>query len=210
MTPSPRAIAAMLAIFFAVFVWSAIHPHDYPTWFLEVLPAIAGLAVLAATRRRFPLTTMLYWLILAHAVVLMVGGHYTYAEVPAGNWVRDHFHLARNHYDRVGHFMQGFVPAMVAREVLIRNRVLRRRGWLPFLVFALCMMVTALYELLEYAVAVTADSGAVAFLAMQGDPWDTQKDMLMCLIGAVLALVLLSRAHDRAIAELEPGAEEAA
>jgi putative membrane protein len=207
MTPSSRTLAALLAIFFAVFVWSAIHPHDYPTWILEVFPAVIGLAVMAATYRRFPLTTMLYVLILLHAIVLMVGGHYTYAEVPLGNWVRDHFHLARNDYDRIGHFMQGFVPAMVAREVLIRNRVVRRRGgWLPLLVFAICMMISSLYELLEYAVAVASGSGAVAFLATQGDVWDTQQDMLMCGIGAVAALVLLSRWHDRQLRRVDPAA----
>jgi putative membrane protein len=211
MTPPSRTIAALLAIFFAVFIWSGIHPHDYPTWILEVFPAIFGLGVMAATYRRFPLTTMLYVLILLHAIVLMVGGHYTYAEVPLGNWVRDHYHLARNDYDRVGHFMQGFVPAMVAREVLVRNRVVQRRGgWLSFLVFAICMMITALYELLEFAVAVASGSGAVAFLATQGDIWDTQKDMLVCMIGALAALALLSRSHDRAMAKLEHGARSAA
>jgi putative membrane protein len=205
MNSRTKTIATLLAIFFAVFVWSLIHPHDYPTWFLEVFPAMIGLIVMTATYRRFPLTTMVYVLILLHAIVLMVGGHYTYAEVPIGNWVRDHFHLARNDYDRLGHFFQGFVPAMVAREVLIRNRVVRRRGgWLPFLVFSICMMISALYELLEYAVAVASGSGAVAFLATQGDVWDTQEDMLTCLIGAIVALVLLSRWHDRQMRQLEP------
>jgi len=202
MSSTPRTIAALLAIFFAVFVWSLIHPHDYPTWFLEVFPAMIGLMVMAVTYRRFPLTTMLYVLILLHAIVLMVGGHYTYAEVPLGNWARDHFHLARNHYDRVGHFMQGFVPAMVAREVLLRNRVLRRGGWLNFLVFSVCMMISAMYELLEFAVAKASGSGAVAFLATQGDIWDTQEDMLLCLIGTLVSLLLLSRWHDRAMEKL--------
>jgi putative membrane protein len=197
-----RVAFVLLGIFGVAFVWSAIRPHDYFTWFLEVLPAMLGLVALAATYRRFRLTTLLYVLICGHAIVLLVGGHYTYAEVPLGNWVRDAFHLARNPYDRLGHFVQGFVPAILAREVLIRNRVVKRGGWLSLLVFCFCMAVSALYELFEYAVAMSTGSAADAFLGSQGDPWDTQNDMLMCMIGAITALLTLSCWHDRVLARI--------
>ena len=196
------AVIVLLAIFGVAFVWSAIRPHDYFTWFLEVAPALGGLVVLASTYRRFRFTTLLYVLMLLHAIVLLVGGHYTYAEVPAGNWLRDTFHLARNYYDRVGHFFQGFVPAMVAREVLLRHRVVQRRAWLPPLVFSVCMAISALYELFEYGVAVATGSAADAFLGSQGDPWDTQNDMLLCMIGSLTALLTLSRWHDRLLGQL--------
>jgi putative membrane protein len=199
---APRSTWLLLAGFFVVFGWSAIRPHDYFTWFLEVMPAIAGLAVLAATYRRFRFTTFVYTFILLHAIVLMVGGHYTYAEVPLGNWARDAFHLSRNHYDRLGHFMQGFVPALVAREVLARRKVVERR-WTYFVVFSICMMITAVYELFEFAVAKATGTAADAFLGGQGDPWDTQWDMTMCFIGCNMALLTLSRWHDRQMARME-------
>jgi putative membrane protein len=197
-----KEITALLVIFFAVLLWSAVHPHDYFTWFLEVVPALVALAILSATYRSFQFTTLVYMFMLLHASVLMVGGHYTYAEVPIGNWFRDHFHLARNHYDRLGHFMQGFVPALVAREVLLRRQIVRRSGWLAFIVFAICMMISALYELFEYGVAAATGSAADAFLGSQGDPWDTQNDMLMCMIGSLAALVTMSRWHDRCLEKL--------
>jgi putative membrane protein len=192
----------LLFIFAAVFIWSAVKPHDYFTWFLEVAPAVLGLTVLAVTYRRFQFTTLVYVALLLHAIVLMVGGHYTYAEVPLGNWVRETFHLSRNHYDRLGHFMQGFVPALVAREILLRNRIVKRR-YLYFIVFSICMMITATYELFEFAVAKLTGSAADAFLGGQGDPWDTQWDMTFCLLGANLALLLMSRWQDRAIEQLQ-------
>lgn len=198
-------MVALLVGFFAVLAWSAIRPHDYFTWFLEVVPALAGLAILTATYTRFRFTTLLYGLMWLHALVLLVGGHYTYAEVPLGNWLRDALHLARNHYDRLGHFLQGFVPAMVAREVLIRVGAVKRGRWLSFMVFAVAMMITALYELFEFAVAVMTGSAADAFLGTQGDPWDTQKDMLMCMIGALTALLTLSHWHDRALQRIGCG-----
>ena len=198
-----KNVVVLLAIFFAVFAWSAIHPHDYFTWYLEVAPAIIALALLTATYRRFQFTTPVYFLILLHAIVLMVGGHYTYAQVPIGNWFRDHFYLSRNHYDRLGHFFQGFVPAMVFRELLLRRGIVRRGLWLAFIVFAICMMISALYELFEYGVAVTTGSAADAFLGGQGDPWDTQNDMLMCMIGSLTALAAMSRWQDRWLEKLE-------
>lgn len=186
-----------LIVFLAVLVWSGINPKDYPTWALEVAPAVIGLLVLWATRRSFPLTTLVYAFILAHCVVLMVGGHYTYAEVPLFDTIKPLFGFERNHYDRLGHLMQGFVPALIAREVLIRRRVLNRRGWLFFLVLCVCLALSATYELIEWAVAVWSEQGAAAFLGTQGDPWDTQSDMALCGIGAILALLTMRRFHDR-------------
>lgn len=180
-----------------IFVWSAIRPHDYFTWLLEVFPAIMGTAVLAFTCRRFPLTPLLYTLIALHMIILMVGGHYTYAEVPLGNWVRDQFGLSRNHYDRVGHFAQGLVPAMIAREVLLRLNVLKRGRWLFVVVVSVCLAISALYELLEWIVSALTGSAGDAFLGTQGDVFDTQKDMALALLGAVTALLTLSRLHDR-------------
>lgn len=190
------------AIFAAVLAWSAIAPHDYPTWWLEVSPALLALLVMAATRRRFPLTPLLYWLILAHAVILMVGGHYTYAEVPLGDWLRDALGQQRNNYDKLGHLAQGFVPALVARELLLRLDVVRRGGWLNLLVVCVCLAISAFYELLEWWVALLSEDAAEAFLGTQGYVWDTQSDMAWALLGAVLALVALSRLHDRQLQQL--------
>ena len=193
----------LLGIFAAVFVWSLVRPHDYFTWILEVFPAIIGLLLIVATRRRFPLTPLLLTLLTLHAIILMVGGHYTYAEVPLGFWMERAFGLARNDYDRIGHFAQGFVPAIVAREILIRRRVVRSRGWLYFIVVAICLAISAAYELLEWRVAVGTGSAADAFLGTQGDPWDTQEDMATCLVGALVAPLLLGSWHDRQIAAME-------
>jgi len=191
-----------LAVFFGVLAWSAYKPHDYPTWWLEVSPALIALLLLAATRRRFPLTPLVYGLILLHALVLMVGGHYTYAEVPAGDWVRDWLGGERNNYDKLGHFVQGFLPAMVAREILLRNRVVARRGWLGILVVCICLAVSAFYELLEWWVALVSGEAAEAFLGTQGYAWDTQSDMFLALVGAVAALLLLGRLHDRQLSHV--------
>lgn len=197
----PRLILAVWLAVAVIFVWSAIRPHDYFTWLLEVIPAIVGAVVLAATRRRFRFTTLLYILIALHMIILMVGGHYTYAEVPIGNWVRDYFGLGRNHYDRVGHFAQGFVPAMIAREVLLRLKVLKRGKWLFVLVVSVCLAISALYELVEWTVSELTGSAGDAFLGTQGDVFDTQKDMAMALIGAVVALFTLSKLHDKQLRE---------
>ena len=197
----------LLAFVAAVFFWSAVGPLDRFTWFLEVLPVLVGLPLLAVTYRRFPLTALAYSLIAAHAVILMVGGHYTYAEVPLFNWLRDSLGLARNHYDRLGHFAQGFVPAILAREVLLRRTPLRRGGWLLTIVMSICLAISALYELFEWGVAVATGTAAGAFLGTQGDVWDTQKDMAMCLVGALSALFILSRAHDRSLFRLVSGSD---
>lgn len=200
MKPAPTPLqlpAGLLAVTLAVLVWSGIHPHDYFTWLLEVAPVLIALPVLIATRRAFPLTALAYLLIALHAVILMVGGHYTYAEVPLFNWLRDTLALTRNHYDRVGHFAQGFVPALIAREILLRCTPLQRGKMLWFLVVCVCLAISAAYELIEWGVAAASGSDAVAFLATQGDVWDTQKDMALALLGSILALRLLSRLHDQ-------------
>ena len=196
-----------LAIFFTVLVWSAIHPKDYFTWLLEVAPALIGIVVLALTRKRFPLTPLAYVLILIHSIILMIGGHYTYAEVPIGQWVSDLFGWSRNNYDKLGHLAQGFVPAILAREVLIRNHVVNGRRWLDFLVVCFCLAFSAFYELIEWWAALASGESATAFLGMQGYQWDTQSDMWYALIGAVSALVLLSGLHDRQLARIDESME---
>jgi len=190
---------AWLIIFFLVLAWSGWKPHDYPTWWLEVIPALLALAVLALTRQRFPLTSLAYTLILVHAVILMVGGHYTYAEVPLGDWVNEWIGGDRNNYDKLGHLAQGFVPAIVIREVLIRNHVVARRGWLSFLVICTCLAISAFYELIEWWVALLSAEAADSFLGTQGYVWDTQSDMAWALCGASLAIILLGKLHDRQI-----------
>ena len=188
---------ALLAAAALVFLWSGWAPRDRLTWILETFPAVLGAAVLLATRNRFPLTSLAYVLIATHACILMVGGRYTYAEVPLFDWIRDLFGAARNDYDRVGHFAQGFVPAIVTRELLLRTSPLRKGKWLFFLVLCVALAISASYELFEWRTAVAVGAESDAFLGTQGDPWDTQEDMLMAAVGAVAALVTLSGAHDR-------------
>jgi putative membrane protein len=186
----------------AILVWSGIAPKDRFTWWMEVAPVLIGVPILVATYRRFPLTPLLYRLLLLHAAILMVGGHFTYAEVPLGFWMKETFHFARNHYDRIGHFAQGFVPAILAREILLRKTPLRKRGWLFFLVTSVCLAFSAFYELTEWWTAEAKGEAATAFLGTQGDPWDTQWDMFWCLIGALVSQLLLARLHDRELARL--------
>jgi putative membrane protein len=187
-----------------ILIVSGISPYERGTWLLEVFPVIAALPLLFFTYRRFPLTTLLYVLIFVHSLILIYGGIHTYARVPLGFWMQDYFALDRNPYDKIGHFAQGFVPAIAAREVLLRGAYVRGRRMLAFLVICVVLAVSAVYELIEYATAMLLGGGAVDFLGTQGDPWDTQKDMLFALIGAVTALVLLSRLHDRQIAQVDP------
>lgn len=194
-------LAIGLLTLLGVLVWSAVHPHDYFTWFLEVLPAVAAVTILVATYRRFKFTNLAYGLVWVHAVILMVGGHYTYAEMPLFNWVRDQFGLIRNDYDRVGHFAQGFVPAILAREILLRKSPLKTGKLLFFIVVSICLAISAFYELIEWRVSVLVGAAAEAFLGTQGDPWDTQEDMATALAGAILALLLLGRVHDRFLEE---------
>ena len=193
---------ALLTAVLAVFAWSGWRPHDTFTWVLEVLPAVIGLGMLAATRRRFPLSRLLLALIALHMGILMVGGHYTYAEVPAFDWLRDQLGLARNHYDRVGHFAQGFVPALIAREILLRVSPLSPGRLVAFLALCVAMAISAWYELFEWWVAAATGSAADAFLGTQGDPWDTQKDMFFAFAGALSAVTLMGRAHSRSLPRL--------
>jgi putative membrane protein len=203
----PRSHLALLATVVAVILWSSWGPYDRFTWWLEVSPGLAGLAILLATYRRFRFTTLVYTLIALHICVLCVGGHYTYARVPLFDWLRPFFAWQRNNYDRLGHIMQGFVPAMIAREVLLRLGVLNRKKWLPFIVLSICMGISAFYELIEWWAAMLSGAAANDFLGSQGDVWDTQSDMCLALIGAVSALVLLSAFHNRALRNLkEPNA----
>lgn len=191
-----------IAVLAVVFIWSAVEPLDRTTWYLEVFPVIIGVVVLAATYHSFRLTSLLYVLILLHCVVLLVGGHYTYAEVPLFNEMKSVFGFERNNYDKIGHIMQGFVPAMIARELIIRLDIIRGRYWRSFFIICFCLALSALYELLEWWVALASEQAAEAFLGTQGYEWDTQSDMAYALTGAVAALVLLSRLHDRQLREL--------
>jgi len=204
MTTDRRYYASLLTVLGAVFLWSAIQPHDRFTWYLEVAPVVIALPLLIATWRRFPFSRLAYGLMLVHAVILLVGGHYTYAEMPLFNWLRDVNGWDRNYYDRLGHVAQGFIPAIVAREILLRASPLRPGKWLFFLAVCVALAISAFYEMLEWWVAVASGSDAVAFLATQGDIWDTQWDMFLALLGAMAAMGLLSKWHDRSIARLQP------
>lgn len=192
-----KLIFLWLFLFFFVLIWSAIHPHDLFTWFLEVLPALLGLVVLAITFRSFRFTRMAYWLMLIHSIILMIGGHYTYAEVPLFNWLRDVFHMSRNNYDKVGHFAQGFIPAIIIREILIRKSPVKKGKWLFFMVVSICLALSVFYEFIEWWVAVLSGTAAESFLGTQGYVWDTQSDMFIALVGAITALSLLPKLHDR-------------
>jgi len=203
--PARREPLVLLVLALAALVVSGLGPKDRFTWLLEVAPVLIGAPILVATARRFPLTPLLYRLLFVHALVLMVGGHYTYAEVPLGEWAKSAFGFARNHYDRLGHLMQGFVPAILAREVLLRRSPLGRGGWLRLFVTSVCLAFSALYELIEWAAALATGEAATAFLGTQGDPWDTQWDMFLALCGALLAQALLWRLHDRQLARLDRG-----
>jgi putative membrane protein len=185
-----------MAIFVAVLAWSAIDPHDYPTWWLEVLPALIGAGLIWYTRETFPLTRLVYLLILLHCIVLMVGGHYTYAEVPLFDWIGEQLNHTRNNYDKLGHFVQGFIPAIVAREIVIRLQVFNSDRWRDFFIVCFCLGFSAFYELIEWWVALLSEEAAESFLGTQGYTWDTQSDMGWALFGAVLALIVLRHLHD--------------
>jgi len=202
MTRHGREPAMLLVTGLALLALSGLHPRDRLTWLMEVAPVLVGVPILVATYTRFPLTPLVYRLLFAHAVILMVGGHYSYAEVPLGFWMQRALGLARNDYDRIGHVAQGFVPAIVAREVLLRRSVLSRGGWLFFLVTSVCLAFSAFYELVEWWSALAMGEAAKDFLGTQGDPWDTQADMFSALVGAVAAQLVLGRLHDRQLARL--------
>ena len=189
--------SAWITTFFIVLVWSGIDPKDCLTWVLEVTPAVIGFVVLAATYRAFPLTPLLYSLILIHCIVLMVGGHYTYAEVPLFDSLKSVLGFERNNFDKLGHFLQGFVPALIAREILVRKAVIPSPQWRNFFIVCFCLAFSAFYELIEWWVAIVSDTAAEAFLGTQGYVWDTQADMAFALVGAIAALFVLGRTHDR-------------
>jgi putative membrane protein len=201
---TPAALRWYSAALIALLALSAWRPHDLPTWAMEVAPVVVVLVLLWATHRRFPLTPLLYALIFVHAAILIYGGHHTYARVPLGFWMQEAFGLARNPYDGIGHFAQGFIPAIAARELLLRHTGLQRGAWLFTVIVLACLGISAVYELIEWGAAVALGQGADEFLGTQGDPWDTQKDMALAGVGAAAALLLLSRAHDAQISRLRP------
>jgi len=197
-----KRIRILLSLFFIGLIVSGIRPHDYFTWILEVFPAIVGLLVLTVTFKNFRFTGMTYLFILIHCYILFIGGHYTYAEVPLGDWVKELLHQSRNNYDKVGHFAQGFVPAMIVRELFVRLEIVKRGKWLSFLCVCVCLSISALYELFEWLVAVTSGQSAEAFLGTQGYVWDTQSDMLFALTGAVCMVLFMSGIQDKQIKKL--------
>jgi len=190
------------ATFFSVFIWSAIAPQDRLTWLLEVAPAVIGLIVIIATYKRFPLTPIVYSLILVHCIILMVGGHYTYAHVPLFNDLQELMGSSRNNYDKVGHFAQGFIPALITREIIIRKNVINDVAWRAFFIVCFCLAFSAFYELIEWGVAIISGEGAHAFLGTQGYIWDTQSDMAYALVGAILSLTFLGKYHDHQLQKL--------
>lgn len=192
-----RIPAILLTVVLCGLIASGLAPKDRLTWFLEILPILLALPVLIATVRSNPLTPLLYWLLAIHAAILSIGGHYTYADVPLGVWMQDWFGFARNHFDRIGHFVQGFVPAMLFRELLLTKTALRQSGWVFWLVCAICLACSALYELFEWAAAIALGQSAMEFLGTQGDQWDTQWDMFLALVGALSAQLSLARLHDQ-------------
>ncbi|RXM58605.1 DUF2238 domain-containing protein [Clostridium tetani] len=184
-----------------ILIWSGINPFDRFTWILEVLPAIIGGFVLIIIYSKFKFTNLVYILIWVHALILIVGGHYTYAQMPLFNVIRDVFNLNRNYYDRLGHFSQGFIPAIIAREILIRNNIVTKKKWLEFIIVCICLAISASYELIEFAVAKFTGTAAEAFLGTQGDIWDTQWDMLFALIGSIVAILTLSKYHNKQLSK---------
>ena len=195
----------LILLFLVGLIVSGINPHDYFTWMLEVFPAITGLVILVCTFKRFKFTDLTYIFILVHCYILFVGGHYTYAEVPPFEWLKEVLHQSRNNYDKVGHFAQGFVPAMIVRELFVRQAIVRKGLWLPFLTICVCLTISVFYELLEWFVAIGSGQSADSFLGTQGYIWDTQSDMLYALIGALCMVIFLSKVQDRQIARIENG-----
>jgi putative membrane protein len=192
----------LAALFFAGLIGSAIDPHDYFTWILEVFPAILGFLVLALTFNRFKFTYLTYCFVLIHCFILFIGGHYTYAMVPLFDWIKEIFHQDRNNYDKLGHFAQGFVPAMIVREIYIRKNIIRKRSWVPVLTVSVCMGISMCYEFLEWFVSVSSGSSGDSFLGTQGDVWDTQSDMLFATIGAICMVAFFSKLQDKNIGRL--------
>jgi putative membrane protein len=197
-----KLIYTLLSLIFLLLIWSAIKPFEYFTWFLEVSPALIGIIVLAVTFHRFRFTNLVYFLIFIHCAILIIGGHYTYAEVPLFDWIQDSFNHSRNNYDKVGHFAQGFVPAMIVRELFIRKKVVNGNGWLNFIIVCIAMAISVAYEFIEWLVSIGTGEGGDSFLGTQGYIWDTQSDMLFATIGAICALLLLRSIHNKQLARL--------
>jgi len=197
-----KTLYILIAVFIIVLVWSGIKPYDTTLWFLETVPVIGGIIALALTYKKFKFSNLTYICILIHCCILFVGAHYSYAREPFFEWIKEAFDFSRNNYDKVGHFAQGFFPAVIARELLIRLKVLNKKSWLPFVVVCICLSISAAYELFEWLVAVLIKQSAEDFLGMQGYEWDTQSDMLCALIGACTMLILLSKVQDRQIDKL--------
>ncbi len=195
--PNRKILWAVLGITAIVFIWSGIRPYDYFTWILEVIPAVIALIILLATYQKFAFSNFIYVMICFHAMILMVGGHTSYAEMPLFNWIRDTFGLERNYYDRLGHFAQGFVPALIANEIVIRKKIINGKLWRHFFIILAVLGLSAFYEFFEWWVAIGTGESAAAFLGTQGDVWDTQWDMFMCLVGSFAALVFFSRFHEK-------------
>lgn len=204
-SPGRIELAAIFSATAVLLIATGIAPYDRLTWAMEVIWVVVALPVLIATRRSFPLTALLYRLLFVHAAILIIGGYYTYSRVPLGFWFADLFHLARNHYDRLGHLVQGFVPAIFWREILIRRSPLAGSRWLPAVVVSMCLAFAAFFELIEWWSALVMGSAADAYLATQGDPWDTQWDMFLALVGSIAALAVLSRLHDRELGRRRAG-----
>jgi len=198
-----KYLASLLIIISMVFIWSVIHPKDYFTWMLEVLPGVIGIGILLVTYRKFRFTNLVYTLIAIHCCILFVGGHFTYAEVPLFDWIRDTFHQSRNNYDKVGHLAQGLVPALIIREIFLRNEVINKKRWLAFILVCICMAISVTYEFIEWLVSILTGESGDSFLGTQGYIWDTQSDMLYATIGAILALVLFSKLHDKQLKSIK-------
>ncbi|QAA82415.1 DUF2238 domain-containing protein [Aequorivita sp. H23M31] len=196
-----KLLYILLSLLLLLLIWSGINPKEQFTWFLEVAPAVIGVLILILTFKKFQFTNLVYILIFFQCAILIIGGHYTYAEVPLFDWIRDTFHQSRNNYDKLGHFAQGFVPAMIARELVLRKKVVLKKNWLFFIVVCIALAISAAYELIEWGVSVLSGEGGDSFLGTQGYIWDTQSDMLFALIGAILAVIILSRIHDKQISK---------
>lgn len=194
-----KQLTIYICLFFIGLITSAIYPKEYFTWFLEVIPALIGFAVLALTYKKFTFTNFAYFFILLHCIILFVGGHYTYAEVPLFDWIKEVFHQSRNNYDKIGHFAQGFIPAIIIRELFIRKKVIANKSFFNFIVVAVCLAISAAYEWIEWGVSICTGDGGDAFLGTQGYVWDTQSDMLFATIGAICMVTFFSKAHDKAI-----------
>jgi len=203
MKNTPKLLLIYLFALLALFIWSGIHPNERFTWFLEVLPAVIGVFVLLFTYKSFPLSNLTYFWIFVHCIILIIGGKYTYADVPLFDWIQEYFDHSRNNYDKLGHFIQGFTPALLVREVLLRKEVVQGKKWLAFIVVSICLAISAAYELIEAMVSMLVSDGADSFLGAQGYVWDTQTDMMLALIGAVIAVLFLSTSQNTSIQKIK-------